>query len=118
MGEDLDRLVDLGLLPDEEEDEEEGEAGEEQGAREVVRARSRDDVAVRGFPWFETMVKNTRLGRIKRQKGGHTSQDGRTTVEWEVVEVDGSAGEGKELEQRGTKRKGDAGDEDVQMGSS
>jgi len=43
----------------------------------------------RGAPWFEEMVRDSPIGRIKRQKGGHTSQDGRTTVEWEVVEVGG-----------------------------
>lgn len=54
---------------------------------------SRDSTAVRrmqnrGIPYFEEMVENSRLGRIKRQKGGHTSQDGRMTVQWEVVEID------------------------------
>jgi hypothetical protein len=43
----------------------------------------------RGMPYFEEMVENSRLGRIKRQKGGHTSRDGRTTVEWEVFEIGG-----------------------------
>lgn len=41
----------------------------------------------RGMPYFEEMVEDSRLGRIKRQKGGHTSRDGKTTVEWEVVEI-------------------------------
>lgn len=49
----------------------------------------------RGMPYFESMVENSRLGRIKRQKGGHTSRDGRTRVRWEVVELDeGGNGEG------------------------
>ena len=43
----------------------------------------------RGMPYFEEIVENSRLGRIKRQKGGHTSQDGMTTVQWEVVEMGG-----------------------------
>lgn len=43
----------------------------------------------RGMPYFEEMVENSRLGRIKRQKGGHTSSDGRSTVQWEVVEIGG-----------------------------
>ena len=46
----------------------------------------------RGLPYFEEMVENSRLGRIKRQKGGHTSRDGRTTVQWEVVEIGGDDG--------------------------
>ena len=44
----------------------------------------------RGMPYFEEMVENSRLGRIKRQKGGHTSRDGRKTVQWEVVELGGN----------------------------
>lgn len=43
----------------------------------------------RGMPYFEEMVENSRLGRIKRQKGGHTSADGTRSVEWEVVEIGG-----------------------------
>jgi hypothetical protein len=43
----------------------------------------------RGMPYFEEMVENSRLGRIKRQMGGHTSADGTRTVQWEVVEIGG-----------------------------
>ncbi|KAF2839431.1 hypothetical protein M501DRAFT_934256 [Patellaria atrata CBS 101060] len=39
-----------------------------------------------GAPWFESLVSDSRLGRLKRQKGGHTSADGNMSVEWEVVE--------------------------------
>ncbi|KAF2766997.1 hypothetical protein EJ03DRAFT_259015, partial [Teratosphaeria nubilosa] len=54
-------------------------------------ARPRPDhrMSGRGLPYFEEMVENSRLGRIKRQKGGHTSSDGRTTVQWEIVEIGG-----------------------------
>jgi hypothetical protein len=45
----------------------------------------------RGMPYFEEMVENSRLGRIKRQKGGHTSADGRTKVQWEILEIGGGA---------------------------
>jgi len=41
----------------------------------------------RGLPYFEEMVENSRLGRIKRRKGGHTSADGMRRVEWEVLEI-------------------------------
>ena len=44
----------------------------------------------RGMPYFEEMVENSRLGRIKHQVGGHTSQDGRTKVHWEVMEIGGN----------------------------
>lgn len=60
-------------------------------------ARSLQRMRNRGLPYFEEMVENSRLGRIKRQKGGALSADGRTTVEWEIVEIgngDSAGGEG------------------------
>lgn len=44
----------------------------------------------RGIPYFEEMVENSRLGRIKRRMGGHTSEDGTTSVQWEVMEIGGA----------------------------
>jgi len=41
---------------------------------------------IRGTPWFEEMIEGSELGRMKRRRGGHTSADGKTKVEWEVVE--------------------------------
>jgi len=41
----------------------------------------------RGIPYFETLVENSRLGQIKRRKGGHISRDGSVRVQWEVVEL-------------------------------
>lgn len=49
-----------------------------------TRGQSRE---VRGNPWFEEMIQGSTLGRIKRRRGGETSADGKTTVEWEVVEL-------------------------------
>jgi hypothetical protein len=62
------------------------------GVDEPVEARTREvsgRMQNRGMPYFEEMVENSRLGRIKRQKGGHTSRDGRMMVQWEVVEIGG-----------------------------
>lgn len=70
---------------------------------------------IRGAPWFEEMVEGSRLGRIKRRRGGQTSADGKSKVEWEVVEFTTEPGDGE----RGTgKRKLDqVGKEgDVEMG--
>ena len=55
---------------------------------------------VRGNPWFEEMIEGSELGRIKRQRGGESSADGKSSVEWEVFEItnetgDGSTGTGK-----------------------
>lgn len=41
----------------------------------------------RGEPWFESMVEDSRIGKLTRKRGGHTSTDGRVQYEWEVVEM-------------------------------
>lgn len=48
----------------------------------------------RGMPWLEEMVEGSELGRIKRRRGGETSADGSTRIEWEVVEIGRDDGEG------------------------
>lgn len=65
-----------------------------------------------GLPWFETMVKGSKLGNVKRSWGEGRSQNGRYTVEWEVVEWNGE--DGAEGTKSPTKRKlGDVADEDA-----
>ncbi|KAF1988429.1 hypothetical protein K402DRAFT_351545 [Aulographum hederae CBS 113979] len=58
-------------------------------ATSVFQARNIEQSLHLGAPWFESMVQDTPIGRVKRQKGGHTSRDGTVRVEWEVVEVGG-----------------------------
>ncbi|KAL9608865.1 MAG: hypothetical protein Q9167_006314, partial [Letrouitia subvulpina] len=41
---------------------------------------------VQGNPWFEEMIEGSELGRINRKRGGRSSADGKSKVEWEVVE--------------------------------
>lgn len=74
---------------------------------------------IKGQPWFEEVVEGTKLGRIKRRRGGQTSSDGRGRWEWSVVEyedgVDDEPGEGMEEGRSNGKRKagemaGEAGD--------
>ncbi len=48
---------------------------------------------LRSNPWFEEMIQGSELGRIKRRRGGETSADGKTTVEWEVVEFGDDTGD-------------------------
>ena len=43
---------------------------------------------VKGAPWFEDMIKGSPLGRIRRRAGGQSSADGKTRIEWEIVEVE------------------------------
>ncbi|KAL9044687.1 MAG: hypothetical protein Q9214_002190 [Letrouitia sp. 1 TL-2023] len=70
---------------------------------------------VQGNPWFEEMIEGSELGRINRKRGGRSSTDGRSKVEWEVVEFsseprDTSTGTGKrKLDQTGPGR------DDVEM---
>ncbi|EON69007.1 hypothetical protein W97_08265 [Coniosporium apollinis CBS 100218] len=97
MDDDLEILDRMGLLPERDEGEETDEAG---SGRAVAPAKRQAQSAVlvaernRGAPWFEEMVQQTRLGRIKRQKGGHTSNDGSMRVEWEIVEYEGDTEDG------------------------
>ena len=48
---------------------------------------------VRGTPWFEEMIQGSELGRIKRRRGGETSSDGHTKVEWEITEFESGEGD-------------------------
>lgn len=79
-----------GVLPVEREQEQMGRT--EKTSEEL--ASTSEGREVRGAPWFEEMVEGSALGRIRRRRGGETSQDGRTRVEWEVVEFDGSEDDG------------------------
>jgi hypothetical protein len=83
LGQDQDLLGKLGFLPSgDSSDEDAGSVGGPSKLRSVVYSEPQ----ARGAPWFEELVENTRLGRIKQQRGGHSSHDGRVRVEWEVVE--------------------------------
>ena len=103
-GESLGVLEGLGLLEDsesgssrgssaggEEEEEEERRQEEEASAtrqRGVWRQSAARSMSNRGLPFFEDMLEDSRLSRIKRRSGAHVGVDGRT-VEWHVVELDG-----------------------------
>ena len=70
-------------------DEEDGQDEEDEQSMEVGRGRFGPLLGTRhrGAPWYESLVEDTPLGRVKRQKGGHTSGDGTVEVEWEIFEV-------------------------------
>jgi hypothetical protein len=93
LGEDQAQLGKLGFLPD-------GDSSDEDAITHAgpskLRSVIRTEPQARGAPWFEELVEHTRLGRIKQQRGGHSSHDGRARVEWEVVEwtsEDGDVGD-------------------------
>jgi hypothetical protein len=82
------------------------------------QAVARADPQARGAPWFEEIVRNTRLGRMKQQRGGHS--DNGVQVEWEVTEwVEGSDDDGVQDPTPPSKRKiGHLDAEDSEMQSA
>lgn len=89
LDEDQDLLAELGFLPNSESSDDEtadsSTAASAGPARSTTaRAVARSEPSARGAPWFEEIVRNTRLGRLKQQRGGHTT--GQVQVEWEVTE--------------------------------
>ncbi|KAF2435475.1 hypothetical protein EJ08DRAFT_645769 [Tothia fuscella] len=125
--EDLEGMEDAGLLSlggDEagEEEEDEGEMadkGEEEEQEEVGQMRkassSARPVSHRGAPWFESMVEDSRLGKLQRQKGGHSSEDGSVKYEWEIVEWTADDDDGDDASGSSGKRKADDLEEDARM---
>ena len=85
----MERLADEGLLavPETKSPQIEGED------ETVDHAKAAEGREVQGAPWFEEMIEGSELGRIKRRKGGKSSSDGRSKVEWEVVEFSSEPGD-------------------------
>lgn len=82
--ESLEILEEAGLFASAGEDEsevmsEEKELGKGRAKRKHMRELS-------GTPWFEEMIEGSELGKLKRRRGWQESPDGRTKIEWEVVE--------------------------------
>jgi len=74
-------LGELGLLP------QGALAGDEQGSISRELTRNEEGTETLGLPWFQDMIEGSQLGRIGRtRRGGGVSADGRTKVEWEIVE--------------------------------
>jgi hypothetical protein len=96
--EDLEKLEEEGLLGGEGVGAEDEGDDEDEQRMEVVQRRFGPLLGTRhrGAPWYESLVEDTPLGRVKRLKGGHTSGDGTVEVEWEVFELTQSEGEDSE----------------------
>lgn len=85
LDDDQELLNELGFLPSSESSDEDtptAVAGRTQSG--ATRTVARSEPLSRGAPWFEEIVQNTRLGRFKQQRGGHSSSG--VQVEWEVTE--------------------------------
>lgn len=90
IDEDLEHLTALGLLEDVEE-----EQLKKPVTKNTIVRNSGAGISYRGAPWFEDLVEDSALGRVRRQRGGHTSADGSVQSTWEVVEWN-SADQGDE----------------------
>jgi hypothetical protein len=98
--ESLAKLEELGILPDGSSDEESTryvEQEQEQGQDTAVANRPPHRMTNRGIPYFEELVEHSRFGRIRRQVGGHTSQDGTTSVRWEITEMDNATEDDQDM---------------------
>ena len=82
VDEDQELLSTLGLFAGDISDEETSVAGPPRANPTQTLVRS--EPQMRGAPWFEEIVRNTRLGRFRQQRGGHS--DNNVHVEWEVTE--------------------------------
>ncbi|RFU26429.1 hypothetical protein B7463_g9916, partial [Scytalidium lignicola] len=93
-GSDLRDLEDMGLLPREalDSDSETGNGRSDAARIQETEPESEERETV---PWFETLVQGSKLGKLRRTRGQRRSNDGRTRVEWEIVEWTDDGGEGE-----------------------
>lgn len=82
--ESLEILEEAGLFASAGENESEL-TGEEKGL-EKGSAKRKHMRELSGSPWFEEMIEGSELGKLKRRRGWQESPDGKTKIEWEVVE--------------------------------
>ena len=113
LDEDQELLGDLGFLPSSDSSDDDEVASTAPSRPNQSRTVVRPGPQSRGAPWFEEIVRNTRLGRFKQQRGGHT--DSGVQIEWEVTEW--TEGDGLDVDDEGSatpsKRKiGDVDDAD------
>lgn len=87
--ESIEKLADEGLLTGLEDKHESMATGE----RVIDHTTTSEGRVIRGVSWFEEMIEGSELGRIERQRGGQSSADGKSKVEWEVVEFTNESGD-------------------------
>lgn len=88
--ESLERLDDAGFLSSREEIETDVLQVDHDSEQQTGHDSQGEEV--KGASWFEDMIKGSQLGRIRRRTGAHTSSDGMSRVEWEIVEVEDDDG--------------------------
>ncbi|KAI0887095.1 uncharacterized protein GGS22DRAFT_104255 [Annulohypoxylon maeteangense] len=86
LTEDLYDLGDMGLVPDDPEQESEQDRMEIESASETGHATQSSGHDVTGIPWFESLTFGSRLGSIYAARRVEESRDGRVRVEYEITE--------------------------------
>ncbi len=95
-GSDLRDLEDLGLLPQEALEDAEDDKEKVENVTSVTDNSLLHGQATGQLPWFEAMVKGSRLGKVKRSWGHRRSDSGRFKIEWEIMEWTDDGTEGGE----------------------
>lgn len=96
LREDLQDLEEMGLIPDESDDEDDKD--KEKAGSAPTPNRSAVLRQSYGVPWFDGMVEGTRLGNMRRSHGIRKSEDGSVSVEWEIIEYSDGSGNSQDDE--------------------
>lgn len=100
-------LDESGILPSIDGDADQKTVGDAMVVDKQISARG-----MGGRPWFEEMIEGSELGRLRKLRGGQTSADGRTKIEWEVVEFESDDTDGEVVTGQGKRKLGEViGDE-------
>lgn len=85
LTEDLHDLEEMGLIPEYEDDED--DEGDKMdivpGAPTGTHLLGREFTNI---PWFNTMIRGSRLGNMQTTRGVRETRDGTARVEWEITE--------------------------------
>ncbi|KAI1457174.1 hypothetical protein F4805DRAFT_202956 [Annulohypoxylon moriforme] len=86
LSEDLYDLDDMGLVPEEPEQEHEQDRMDIEPTSQTGQATQSSGRDFTGVPWFENLTSGSRLGSIYTSKRVEESHDGRIRVEYEITE--------------------------------
>lgn len=79
----VEKLFDEGVFTASLTDQRARGGSEEKGSKDTPDS---EGYLVRGAHWYDDMIDGSELSRIKRRRGGQTSTDGRSRVDWEIIE--------------------------------
>lgn len=95
LREDIRDLEDIGLIPQDGDEDAPSESEAAPAATPTTRTALQQSF---GVPWFDGLIEGSRLGNMRRSYGTRRSRDGQTSIEWDIVEFSenggGETGEG------------------------